>query len=209
MGNLLRVSIDGAYQNTVRFASGIELFQDTWLNHGEKTTLWGEVVYVPDYKNPYDEHISEEIKLGDRICFRYDVVADGDVLNGIRTHDNLFYINGDPQWLVRYTQVFMIERGGERILMDDYVLCESVVAEKPKSSLIVIPEHFGEEKKPYLLKVLNVNTNEKGITNGDIVYCDPKVIQHYNFSGIYGKDNEVVRHRHIMGKLTNDKNKAA
>lgn len=200
-GNLLRVSIDKAYQNTVRFASGIELFQDTWLNHGEKTTLWGVVVHVPDYKNFYDEHITEELKLGDRICFRYDVVADGDILNGVRTHDNLIFIDGDAQWFVRYSQVFMIERGGKKILLDDYVLCESVTMEKPKSSLIITPEQYTGEVKPHLLKIVAINDNEKDIANGDTVLVDPKVIQHYNFSGIYGQDNAIVRHRHIMAKL--------
>ena len=221
-GNKIRVVLDTFYQEKIRFESGVELFQDVYLNHEQKTTLWGTVVHVPYRKADCDcsqcvqgkfcyhseRGVQEDVQVGDKVCFRYDVVADGDISpDGTgRVHTNLIHIDGKPQWMVNYRQLFMIERDGVRTMTGGNILCDEVTEPQLQSSFLILNEDANGNKQaakviPHQLKVVSVGENQKGITEGDTVIVDPSIIQHYNISGVFGKDNAIINLRHIKAKI--------
>lgn len=221
-GNKIRVVLDSFYQEKIRFESGLELFQDVYLNHEQKTTLWGTVVHVPYrkavcdcsqcqqgiYCNYSEMGVQEDVQIGDKVCFRYDVVADGDINpDGTgRVHTNLIHIDGKPQWMVNYRQLFMIERDGVRTMAGGNILCDEVHEPQLQSSFLILNEDAAGNKQsakviPHQLKVVAVGANKKGIAEGDMVIVEPAIIQHYNISGVFGKDNAIINQRHVKAKI--------
>jgi hypothetical protein len=191
-----RVTIDKRYQETITFDSGVELYQDTWENHEQKVTLTGTVAYAP----PTDT-VGLGIQKGDKIYFRYDVVAESEVAGGHRVYENeILFPDGHKEWFVAPYAVIAVERGGLLYVPDGTIICKNKTVKAAQSSLIYIPDQYTEKKSDCLMEVL-VAGNNSGVLPGQTVVVIPEMVQHYNFHSHYNDDVCFVKSKYIISVI--------
>ncbi len=188
--------MDGAYiirmqvknQDTIKFDSGIELFQDTWLNNEEKVSLTGTVLHIP----PSEKY---GIRKGDQIYFRYDVVSDGGINHeGQRVHDNRILLDGELVWIVRVDRVIAVIRDGKPISVPDYIVGTPVKRKRFESSIIIGGDE--EIEVPYMMDVSWPGTE---IQPGTRVVVLPEYVSRYNFESRHGQEKMVLRFDYVVG----------
>lgn len=189
-----RVGIESRYQQTITFDSGVKLFQDVWIEHQEKATLAGTVSYVP----PTDKLGAKE---GDTMYFRYDVVAEGDAINGERQHFNEIMLpGGKKEWFVAGYQVVALDKGGTLIVPEGLLIAKQTQEETFTSSILVVPEQFATKKSETILEVLHTSAGSE-YKPGEKILVIPELVQHYNLKSHYGDDICLVKEKYIIGKL--------
>jgi hypothetical protein len=193
------IELDAAYNNQIRFDSGTELFIDVNLNHEEKVTLKGKVMYAP-FKN--DLGIIE----GDNVWVRYDLVADSTLFStGARQHHNLAIIDGKLQWFATKDMIIAVERDGKFKVVPGLLMCKEIEeAVELGNSLIEIPEQFATNKSDCRFEVVDVNNSPNGIQVGDVIIADSRYVARYNFEGIYGHEVAVTKESRVIAKLEKD-----
>jgi hypothetical protein len=189
-----RVGIESRYQQTITFDSGVKLFQDTWIEHQEKATLAGTITFVPQ-----NDDLGAQV--GDTMFFRYDVVAEGDAIDGQRKHFNEIMLpGGKTEWFVAGYQVVALDKGGSLLVPKGLLIAKRTEVETFKSSILVVPEQFATQKSNTILEILHVSPQSE-YKPGDKILVIPELVQHYNLKSHYGDDICLVKEKYIIGKL--------
>jgi len=187
--------MDNAFQETVTFDSGVKLYQDTWLDQQEKVTLAGTVTFVP---------INDDLGLekGDKVFFRYDVVADIDSRDGHNKHyyNMIMLPGGVKEWFVHPCMLIAVEKDGRLQVGEKLIIGRKVKTETWSSSLIVTPEQYAQKESSEILEVLYAH-EKSGYKTGDKLLVFPQYIQNYNFRSHYGQDVCVIKTDYVLGKI--------
>jgi hypothetical protein len=191
MLNSYLVRMGSATQDTMKFKSGVELFLETRVNFEEKVSLFGEVV-----RDAPRGH--EEVKKGDRIYFRYDVVSDGDFDdNGIRRYKNRYDMNGEDLWSVPVDRVIAVVKGGEVKPLGRYVIGMPVKRPKWESKILVMSD-LSEEEVPDLM---DVKYDAGEFKAGERLLVGKDHVSRYNFESKEGEEVLVVMDEYIFARV--------
>jgi len=179
------VRVGSRTQDTVKFKSGVEIYQDIHFEQQEKVTVMGEVVYGG---------IRGDIKPGDIVCFRYDVLLSELQEDGRRTWENLRTIDGEILWEMTAYQLVGVQRNGVWESVGRHVVGVPVKRRMP--SLFSVHPTYDD---PMTLKV--TWKNDCGFEIGERLIVQPEMLQHYNFESKYGEDVVVISNEYILAKI--------
>lgn len=184
--DLFYVRVGSRTQDTVKFKSGVELYQDVHFDQQEKVTVVGEVVYG-GWKG-------DDIKRGDTVCFRYDVLLSELQEDGTRTWENNRVIDGEVLWEVTGYQMVGVKRDGKWRSVGRHVV--GVPVQRRNLSLLALYPTYPD---PMTLKV--TWPNDVGVPVGTALIVEPEMLQHYNFESKYGEDVVVIAKEYILAKI--------
>lgn len=186
------VRLESKNQDKISFESGLELYQDTWMNNEEKVTLKGIVVHGIGKAEKMG------IVKGDLIYFRYDVVSDGSLSDeGYRVHDNKVTVNGETLWIVQPERVIAVEQFWGPQAVGDYVVGVQHKIKKWESSLILQSDLSSEVEE----NVIEVKYPCNDFAVGEKLMVMKDYLHHYNFNSRVGEDVVVVKKDYIIGKV--------
>lgn len=207
--NTVYATLDRKFYDTIEFASGITLFKDTGFHPEESAMLEGTVVSVPKalMKRPDYAGMAIDIKPGDRILMRYDVVysythqpeRDTPVYKNVLLHEGVEY------WKVDIQKVFAVILAEGMRMLNGYVFCETVPEERGDYGLLIRPEHFRTEERRDKLRIKYIGEPLIGqptlfLLPGDIVYTAPGMAQSYE---INVQKFLIIKQSHIIAKERN------
>lgn len=202
--NNLLVSIGDVFlkriSNIMRVASAHA--KNTKLNPADLIQIVGTVMSVP--RGCKDRpgivgYSAKDVRVGDTIVFRYDVVYDFDMKH--KKWRNMFYYKGKEYWICDIVKAFFIIRNEEIIMLNGYCMVEEI--EEPAK--LVLPGYMRNISKIGSATLTHIGSplrDQKaiGARPGDTVYFIPKRVQRYE---IKGKPFGIIRQQDIMGaKIT-------
>lgn len=188
--NKLIVTLEKKFYDSVTFESGQKIFFDPSWQPQEYAMLYATVVSVPngiiqryDYKG-----VTMDIKPGDKVLIRYDVVfaykdqpdRDTPIYKNL-----LFNYNEESQryeelWLCDILQIFAIITETETKMINGYVLLDLIKEQQDDySSLIIKPDNYKNVELKHLAKIRAVNSKKYDLKRGDIVYVNPTTVMCY------------------------------
>lgn len=179
------VRVGSTTQDTIKFASGVELYQDIRMDQQEKVTVVGEVVYGG---------IRGDIGPGDVVCFRYDVLLSELQDDGTRTWENRLLIDSEILWQVVAYQLIGVKRDGVWKSVGRHVV--GVPVKRRANSVMALHSEYND---PDTLRV--TWENEHGIDVGTCLIVDGAMLQHYNFESKFGDDVIVIAAEYILAKI--------
>lgn len=212
MNNLL-VTIDKKLYDTITFDSGITLHIDPNWHPEEFAMLTATVKSVPrgvidrqDY-----EGITVDVKPGDTILMRYDVVfsyknqpdRDSPIYKNLVINYNEETRDHEELWICDIQKVLAVIRGGKYIMQNGYVMVEPIQKDITLyKGRLWTPDHSPEKKHEDRVKVLHIGmplTTEKdlGVRQGDTVFMPPGIAMKYQ---IDQNSFWIIRQRHILAK---------
>lgn len=201
--NNVLVTIDAKYienfSNMLRQAS---LNHGSQINPADYVNIIGTIVSIPQEisnKKEYKGFTTNDIKIGDKAIFRYDVVFDfTEQEDGSAKFKNCFWYKGQEYWAVDILKLFAVIRDGKIIMLNGYCMLEDIAT----PPMILLPQHmkrFANAAKATLTNIGNPMCHVKRIDaqEGDIVFFNPNLIQVYK---IRGKEFGILPQHHILGR---------
>lgn len=172
----------------------------TWSNRRGMTIMriyrmndkWEMVVYDTDKKVYEKEFGGYEVV--ERILGKY---AFADSTRFI--YKNVLPVGGKDYWLVEDQFLFVVNRDGEIIMLNDNVLLEAPPLQEERTSdkgLILLSDFSEKLDHEAHLKVLHIGDNDLGVSVGEEVIVDARKLQRYNF---WGKDYVLMRQDQLIG----------
>lgn len=197
--NKIVVQVTKKYYDTITTASGITFYQDTVFRAEEKAMMSATVVAScrsiirrADY-----EGYTELPAAGDEILMRYDVVhsyrAQPD--RGTPIHKNFLPIDGEEYWLADILQVFAVKTATGYRMLNGHIFCDLLTESRPVPEGLVLPLYMTAETPNNKMRVRYINNGP--VQSGDIVYCLPKVAQHYS---IDSESFYIIKQSHLLAK---------
>jgi co-chaperonin GroES (HSP10) len=169
------------------------------INPADFVQIVGEVVALPKgiatNTKSYEGYSCEDIRIGDTVIFRYDVVFAW--ASDKRHFKNMFYYNGREYWVCDIIKVFAVIRKGEIRMQNGYCMIEDMPP-KPKIVLAQTQQANMEIHTAILTQIGSPLTTRECIAAepGDYVYYRPVTVQKYE---IKKKQFGIIRQEHIMG----------
>lgn len=162
----------------------------------------GTVVSLPiclSEKNIENGYSMDELKVGDKIIFAFNVVFDfyQNAPDALPIYRNKISYNAKDYWLADITKIFAIIRGEEIVMINGYVMAtpfekdliftqpESRRARKSKSSEVM---WVGKPR---------INQNHINIKTGDTIYYNPQKTTKYE---INNKPFIILTQQQVLGK---------
>lgn len=190
--NNLIVTIEKKLYDSVSFQSGQTIYFDPSWHPEEYAMLKAKVVSVP--RGIIDRHeykgITVEMKPGDEIYMRYDVVfaykdqpdRDSPIYKNLVYHYNEAAGRYEEYWLCDILQTFAIIR--ERIYMvNGYVMLDPVIENKNDfSSLIIRPDHLKDVEEKEKAVIRHIGSNNLGLKGGETVLINPASVMCYTIN---------------------------
>jgi len=181
------VEIDKPYENEVDLGGGTTLVYDHKFNPTLNARIYGTVVAVSPSVS-----FAEELELGDRLYFHYNVVEDS------RIDGDLYNVEED--------RIFCYVRNGQIRMLKDWVLLEpheehndyvefkgARIKARMKGNLVI---GLQEKVSAEYAKVAYIGDNQMGLEGGEIVVMEP----HFEFKNtIEGKEYFTSKQKHILG----------
>lgn len=196
--NKIIVQIEKKFQDTISFASGVTLYQDTTFHPEQHAMLKAKVISVPRsilQRADYDGY-NELPSPGDTILMRYDVVysyrnqPDRDT----PIYKNILHVRGEEYWLADILQVFAVETQEGYRMLNGYVFCDLLAEKREAPEWLTLPMYMTAEVRNDKMRVRHIN--HPTVTPGDTIYCTPNVAQRYsiNMDSFY-----IIKQSHIQG----------
>lgn len=181
------VEIDQPYENEVELEGGTTLVYDHQFNPTQNARIYGTIVAVAPNVSFYNE-----VKLGDRVYFHYNVVEDS-------------HIDGDL-YNVEEDRIFCYVRDGVIYPVNDWAMLRpyeehndvieikgTKVRARMKGDLVI---GLQEKTSAEYAEVAHIGFNEKGLGQGDVVVMEP----HFEFKNtIEGEEYFCSKVKHIIG----------
>jgi co-chaperonin GroES (HSP10) len=202
--NNVLVKIPHKYiSNITEIVRASQMAHNTKINPADYVNIIGEVVSIPrkisdriDY-NGFELH---DIKIGDRLLFRYDVVFAflKNEEKDTPIFKNMFWYKGEEFWAVDIQKVFAVIRGEEIIMQNGYCMIEKM----NEPSMLVLPNHMTRMVNAGMATLSQIGRNLSHLKKidcnpGDRVYFNPLFVQNYQ---IAGKKFGIVKQKDIFGK---------
>lgn len=163
----------------------------------------GRVVSIPKKirtnKRGYEGFTINDIRVGDKVFFRYDVVFDlKAVSEKENVYRNMFEYNAKEYWLLNIQKLFGVIREDGIKMLNGYVMIHDF-----PEDLIHVPVHikkFRGTKKSKIICIGNSKSKEKPIKaySGDTVIFDPTKTSKYE---INGKHFRIIQQKFLLGKI--------
>lgn len=171
---------------------------NTKLNPADLAQIVGTVISVP--RGCKDRpgvvgYSAKDIRPGDTLVFRYDVVYSFDTKR--KKWRNMFYFNDQEFWICDIIKAFFVIRDEAIIMLNGYCMVEGI-ADPPQ---IVLPESMRNISEIGTAVLTHIGRPLEGKTpistrQGDTVYFIPKRVQRYE---IKGRPFGILRQQDIMG----------
>jgi hypothetical protein len=201
--NNVIVTISTKYiKNFTNLLKQSQLAHNTEFNAADLVQIVGTVISVPKkiLSTPdYAGFTQENIKPGDTVIFRYDVVfAFNKPIEGKPpTFKNCFWWKGQEYWAVDIQKVFAVIREGKIVMQNGYCMVENI--EQP--SKLIIPGEMKRLLSVGKATVTQVDYPRSGapsleLKRLDTAYLNPSKIQHYQ---INNHKFGIVEQRQIFG----------
>jgi len=150
------VTIEKRFQDEVKTESGIVFYKETSFRPEENSTIFGDVVGVPD---KYDHSMGTEdfkanVQVGDKLYFNFLVTIDD---------ENRVEIDGKEYWMVDYFNAIAVVRDGVILAVGDHILIEPI--EEEIDSTLIIPDMVNKEGN----KGKVIASNDEQIPVGSII----------------------------------------
>jgi len=189
--------------NAIRMSN---LNKGSQINPADYVNVIGTIHSLPqeitDKKRDYKGFSTRDMKVGDTVIMRYDVIWDFEELeDGNAKFKNNVYYNGIDYWIADIQKIFAIIRNGKIRMVNGYCMIEGMT----KPMLIVLPNQSAKRlvnaSSASLTHISNNLTHLKRIDAevGDIVYYNPAIVQEYK---IKGKEFGILRQSDILGRST-------
>lgn len=174
----------------------------TQLNPANYANIIGDVVSVPvevSKRRDYNGFSLKDIKVGDKVIFRYDVVWNWRELpEGKAEFRNMIFYRGKEFWKADIQQIFAVIRNNSIKMVNGYCMVENVA---PKSTILLLRHDKKELMTTYatLTQIGSSLTTDSRIEAfpGDKVYFNPNILQEYE---IRGKKFGIIPQSKIFGK---------
>lgn len=163
----------------------------------------GTVISIPKKirtnRRGYEGFTVNDIRVGDKCFFRYDVVYD---LKAVSEKDNIyrnmFEYNAKEYWLLNIQKLFGVIRDDRIIMLNGYVMIQDF-----NDDVIYLPNYvkkFKGTKKSKIICIGNPKSKEKTIPAyvDDIVFFDPSKTSKYQISG---KPFRIIQQKFLLGKI--------
>lgn len=166
----------------------------------------GTVVSLPkelSQKNIENGYSMDEIRVGDKVIFAFNVVFDFYQKNPKDENSEIIYRNkmsydAKDYWLADITKIFAVLRGEEIIMINGFVMAKPY----PEDRLFVQPG-AKKSRTSKCSEVISVgaprtNINPISINPGDTIYYNPKKAQKYQ---INDKPFIILTQQQVLGKM--------
>lgn len=170
----------------------------------------GEVVSLPRRISKNSSWLqgftTKDIQVGDTAIIRYDVVLDmidqSDKEDNEPIYRNRIWYKGEEYFAASIEKIFGVIRNGEIKMINGYVMTSDFVMPK-----LIIPIHMtAEAKGATKAEVIAIGSPKEGekpikVKQGDTVYFNPDIAQHYKFQTATGQKNFcILTQDKILGK---------
>lgn len=163
--NNIVIKIDVRYledlTSAIRMAN---LHPGTTINPADYANIIGTVVSLPkaiSNRREYKGFSTKDIKIGDTIIFRYDVVFRFTEHEGKQaTFTNLISYKGNDFWLCDILKAFAVIRDDKIRMLNGYCMLENI----SKPQMIILPQHMKRmvnSATATLTHIRNPRTNQK------------------------------------------------
>lgn len=209
--NKLIVTIEKKFYDSVSLAGGGTLYIDPSWHPEEYAILSARVVAIPDniIKRKDYEGMTIDMKVGDEILVRYDLVFDykdqPDRDTPIYKNMMLIYDHNTGNycefWRCDIQKVFGIIRGEEIEMVNGYVMLDPIEERQENfSGMILRPEstRWVVRKDKAVVKAIGTvfpGQPDHAVDYGDVVYINPKAVQQYT---IDRNTFYIVRQSHLL-----------
>lgn len=196
--NKFVVTVNSKFADEIETESGAKFFVYVNTTREEHATLLAKVVSVPRKIKKlmgYEEAVMPNIKPGDTIMMRYDVIFNIKDLQE-RTnpvYKNELFIEGKSFWLCDILQIFGVKRGDSWEMINGYVMMDIIEETKKQIGLIINPFATAKAVDKATLRHGGDGASYKP---GDTVHFIPQFVQTY---GINGKYFYLIRETYIYG----------
>lgn len=173
--------------------------QTSDINPADMVNIVGEIVSLPSVvtndKRGYEGFSTKDMKVGDSVIFRYDVIHSYTSDN--TRFKNMFWYNGKEYWVADIQKIFAVIRKGEIIMVNGYCMLESY--NNPMN--IIIPHTMKNIDGIGSALLTHIGNNLTHLKNakanpGDTVFFDPRKIQKYE---IGKKKFAILTQKQLMG----------
>lgn len=196
--NKFVVTVGSKFADEITTDTGSKFFVYVNTTREEHATLLAKVVSVPQKIKKlmgYEEAVMPDIKKGDQIMMRYDVIFN---IKDLQDRTNPVYKNelfyqGRSYWFCDILQIFGVKRGEKWAMINGYVMMDIIEETKKQVGLIINP--FATAKAVDKA-VLRFGGDGRSYKPGDTIYFIPQFVQTY---GINGKYFYLIRETYIYG----------
>lgn len=200
--NNLLVTIETKYiENFTNMLKAAAINHGSQINPADYVQIIGTIESLPQEicnRREYKGYTLDNIKVGDKAIFRYDVVFDFlEQEDGSAKFKNMFWYKGKEYWTVDIQKLFAVIRGNQIIMVNGYCMLEDMT----KPPLILLPQHMkrmATAAKAILTHIGNPMRNVEHIKaeEGDTVFYNPFLVQQYK---IKDKEFGIIPQHHILG----------
>lgn len=163
----------------------------------------GEVIAIPKRitteKRGYEGFSTKDIRVGDTVFFRYDLVHDFKALDAeTNIYRNEFEHDAKSYWLCDIQKVFAVIRNGNIIMVNGYVMVEDFDERKIYVSHYI--KRKLETRKSKVLYIGSPKENEEPFPakQHDTVIFDPTKAAKYQ---INDKKFRIIQQKFVLGKI--------
>ena len=197
--NKLIVTVGSKFVDEISLPGGKKIYKYVNLAREEHASLLATVVSVPNCIKKtfgYEEVYVPEIKAGDTIMMRYDVIFNyreqPDRTNPI--YKNELFFRGRSYWFCDVLQLFGVKRGKSWDMANGYAMLEIVEETEKQTGLIINP--FAVKKQKHKARLTSIGNTSLKCKTGDIVYFLPQFVQTYS---IDNKEFYLIPEKYIYG----------
>lgn len=172
------------------------------INPADYVNIVGEIVSAPkaiSKRIDYTGFSTKNIKTGDKILFRYDVIFEFlEYTEGDIKFKNVFWYQGQDYWICDIQKAFAILRGDEIIMLNGYCMVQNMEVQPN----IYLPTQMKQAVKVSSATLVAINDNLEGIEKiganiGDRVFYKGNRMQSYKVKEkIFG----IISQKDILGK---------
>lgn len=182
------LALEKETEDTVTFENGLEIFIDTAFDRARHARQYGYVVSVSDTVHLYKEYEDGvDLRVGDKVWFHHFAIEKSNVFNvGDKTH-----------YTLPYSMLFLLERDGQYIPLNEFVFVRPCEAVKEVSGLVNPLVGDLSKRKAEVVYVNERSKQELGIDVGSVVHLSGR--GNYDMK-INGEVLYRLRHRQLIAE---------